>query len=469
MGLNQNSRAMSAPAPEEDDYDYVGDSENYDEDEEEEDNYTGPPPVIHTQPIKLELKPGSNALLPCNISDLNPNIAIMWKKGSRTLFSDTIAFAAPKRYERKDDYSLFIRDVKPEDSGEYFCELSTPDAMHVRHEVYVFEAPMIRSILPGPSHIVLKGFPLTLECEVDGYPVPTVTWTKKGKHLPSGEESIKGKSITFEAVTRRHNGTYECSAENSYGKPAHASTDIIVQYAPEITIEKETVNTAEGYESELTCTVHAEPKAKVLWYLNSKHIVPSDRIKEKREGSRHILRILRTQKSDFGTYTCFANNTLGRSQLVMELSGLPSKAQFVGESPKMQNGNTHSLRWMVESNSPITEYKLLYRKKDTSDWKVSRPEVLNPEGNVYQVEAEINDLEGGSYEAMLLSKNAYGWSENSEKHTFQGIEYQKTEPQANTGTNEEPVLEESQGSGVDILRPTLLAALLSISLAYFLV
>jgi Immunoglobulin I-set domain. len=39
---------------------------------------------------------------------------------------------------------------------------------------------MIKAIEPaGQTHVIKKGSPLNLNCDVTGYPPPTVQWTKK--------------------------------------------------------------------------------------------------------------------------------------------------------------------------------------------------------------------------------------------------------------------------------------------------
>lgn len=59
---------------------------------------------------------------------------------------------------------------------------------------------------------------MTLACEATGYPVPKVTWVRKGrKHFPNGHERMEGTSITFEEVNRKHSGIYDCEASNEFG------------------------------------------------------------------------------------------------------------------------------------------------------------------------------------------------------------------------------------------------------------
>ena len=47
--------------------------------------------------------------------------------------------------------------------------------------------------------------------------------------MPDGEDAVPGNAITFDSVTRKHAGTYECMASNGIGEPAIASVDISVQ------------------------------------------------------------------------------------------------------------------------------------------------------------------------------------------------------------------------------------------------
>ena len=47
--------------------------------------------------------------------------------------------------------------------------------------------------------------------------------------MPSGEEEIRGLSITFSQTTRHHSGIYTCSADNGFGFSANATIVLDVQ------------------------------------------------------------------------------------------------------------------------------------------------------------------------------------------------------------------------------------------------
>lgn len=91
--------------------------------------------------------------------------------------------------------------------------------------------------------------------------------------------------------------------------------------APEIEVERESVNSGKGYDAELVCIVHAEPKANVIWYKDGR-IIESDRhVTEERQKHYWILHLKQVQESDFGNYSCVANNSRGRSNKSIYLTG----------------------------------------------------------------------------------------------------------------------------------------------------
>lgn len=78
-------------------------------------------------------------------------------------------------------------------------------------------------------------------------------------------------------------------------------------------------------------------------------------------GNKHTLTIRNVQGSDFGNYSCVADNSLGRAKKYMELSGRPSPAEFKS-TPYSRAKDSYNLTWVVESYPPLEEVRLLYRK-----------------------------------------------------------------------------------------------------------
>ena len=69
----------------------------------------------------------------------------------------------------------------------------------------------------------IEGNNVTLSCNVDGNPVPTISWTRHGSPVSaSGGISISDdkKQLTITNVKRTDNGNYRCVANNSLGDAA---------------------------------------------------------------------------------------------------------------------------------------------------------------------------------------------------------------------------------------------------------
>lgn len=169
----------------------------------------------------------------------------------------------------------------------------------------------------------------------------------------------------------------ECTADNGVSEPATATIDlkVLCKYThyfflsrprkvstwqhvmqldtyvllfadpPEIEIERSWIHTGVRQEAYLTCIVHAEPAAnvlfhsirhiqcgrwnryvlvrfvQVLWYREERVIVPSDTRILESSNNKHTLILRNVEESDFGLYSCTADNLLGRSSQNIELSG----------------------------------------------------------------------------------------------------------------------------------------------------
>jgi hypothetical protein len=125
-------------------------------------------------------------------------------------------------------------------------------------------------------------------------------------------------------------------------------------------VAKSWVNSGEGLEAKLDCTVHADPPAEVLWYQNSFLLQATDRRIMSSKGKTYTLAIKNVQFSDFGNYSCTVVNSIGRDRKYIELSGKPGPARIV--SPGYSNPHYYDLRWVVQSVLPVIEVKILYRR-----------------------------------------------------------------------------------------------------------
>lgn len=131
-----------------------------------------------------------------------------------------------------------------------------------------------------------------------------------------------------------------------------------------ITTEKYLVNSDHQSDAELTCTVHAYPPPSIVWRKEGENVVQTLRIQlsQKKHVTRteNILVIHNLTEKDFGKYSCFAKNSLGKNEKTVSLVKTPAVREFV--KPEKSNKDV-MLTWKVESKSPILEHELQFKKK----------------------------------------------------------------------------------------------------------
>lgn len=74
-----------------------------------------------------------------------------------------------------------------------------------------------------------------------------------------------------------------------------------------------------------------------------------------------MLHIPRTTFTDFGNYKCNAENKVGSKDASYLLKGQPSIPKYVAD--KQTNYKNITLIWEIESESPIAEHEIIFRKK----------------------------------------------------------------------------------------------------------
>ncbi|KAK6622726.1 hypothetical protein RUM43_008569 [Polyplax serrata] len=139
------------------------------------------------------------------------------------------------------------------------------------------------------------------------------------------------------------------------------SSPVRTRDPPEIEVERSWVHSGEGFEAQLVCIVHSEPPADVLWYRDTLRLDTTERRSMEVRGSRHTLIIRKVQASDFGNYSCVADNSLGKMRQYLQLSGKPNQVVFRSE-PIGRYKDSYNITWAVNSYTPIEEFKLYFRK-----------------------------------------------------------------------------------------------------------
>jgi len=266
---------------------------------------------------------------------------------------------------------------------------------------------------------VKEGDSATLQCDITaGNPTPEIIWRRRERMMPNGEEEIAGSVISFDGVNRHHSGHYICSADNGFGpQPVTAEIKLDVQHKPTVEQEQTFIHTGAGDQTEVVCVVHASPHAKVTWLHDGQPIDQGNSLINKR-GNKHTLMLVDINEESFGKYTCKATNDLGEDQRTTEISGNAHEAIIKSEA-KSDHASQYKLEWNAKSKSPITEFKVQYKKKNGATWTDMVVAASSLEDDYYQGHYEFKNLQSAAiYEVRIASSNQFGYNDFGKIFSF---------------------------------------------------
>ncbi|GFG33162.1 hypothetical protein Cfor_03437, partial [Coptotermes formosanus] len=346
------------------------------------------------------------------------NAVRWWWDNQLVADSSNPRFVSPSRIKMLPNNTLQVSDLRAEDTGEYRCQIIRPEPWGPIQQVHAIEVLYPPSVTPIPEAGLLDvqlGEEVVIGCRASGVPHPIVTWSNEGEEI----QLLDNRPILrFQAHTRHLAGIYQCIAINGVGNPATATIKLRILFPPEIEVERSWVHAAPGVRSELACNVLADPDAKVTWLKNDVPVITSTRVVEMSRNNKHTLLFRIVHPLDFGYFKCRATNELGVSEQIIQLSGVANAAVFKNDS-RVPSETSYTLIWEVDSYSPIIEYNLLFQRyfPDTKARKWTKliiPADSSSPGPIHSKSYTLTGLSVATmYEAMILSRNRFGWSKPS--------------------------------------------------------
>ncbi|XP_029055933.1 matrix-remodeling-associated protein 5-like isoform X3 [Osmia bicornis bicornis] len=201
---------------------------------------------------------------------------------------------------------------------------------------------------------------LRLRCRATGTPKPTVTWrredgrniTLRTEHGAQRVKSYEGEELHLRGILRQEMGSYLCIASNGVPPTVSKRYYVNVRFKPLIKVSNELVAAPANSDVVLHCYVESSPKALNTWYREDGIKLLPD---EKHNLSEVTLNdyayqlnftIKRLNRDDFGSYTCSAENLLGKADGTIRLqeshltrtTSVPIRnTEFIGKhGPKKQ-------------------------------------------------------------------------------------------------------------------------------------
>ncbi|XP_049634621.1 neural cell adhesion molecule 1 isoform X1 [Suncus etruscus] len=300
--------------------------------------------MFKNAPTPQEFREGEDAVIVCDVvSSLPPTI--IWKhKGRDVILKKDVRFIV-----LSNNY-LQIKGIKKTDEGTYRCEgriLARGEINFKDIQVVVNVPPTVQARQTVVNATANLGQSVTLVCDAEGFPEPTMSWTKDGEQIEDEEDekyifSDDSSELTIGNVDKNDEAEYVCIAENKAGEQ-DASIHLKVFAKPKITyVENQTAMELEERVT-LICEASGDPIPSITWRTSNRNISSEEKASWTRPEKQETLdghMVVRSyarvssltlksiQYTDAGEYICTASNTIGQDSQSMYLE--------VQYAPKLQ-------------------------------------------------------------------------------------------------------------------------------------
>ncbi|XP_037605220.1 roundabout homolog 2-like isoform X2 [Sebastes umbrosus] len=275
------------------------------------------PPRIAEHPSDLIVSKGEPATLNCK-AEGRPTPTVEWYKDGERVETDR---DNPRSHRMLlPSGSLFFlriihgRRSKPDD-GSYVCVARNYLGEAVSRNASLEVALLRDDFRQNPQDVVVAvGETASLECQPPrGHPEPTTFWRKDKARLDLKDDriTVRGGKLTISNTKKSDVGIYVCVAANMVGERESEKAQLSVFERPvfvqrpvnQVVLVDETV--------EFRCQVHGDPPPTLRWKKEDLDI-PRGRYDIRYEKEDFLLRIKKASVSDQGTFTCLAENRVGK-------------------------------------------------------------------------------------------------------------------------------------------------------------
>ncbi|XP_055939180.1 cell adhesion molecule DSCAML1-like isoform X3 [Argiope bruennichi] len=378
------------------------------------------------QPFNLasHFRTGEKVTLFCAIKSGTPPFTFSWMKNSQTLTADS----SVEIHQVKDFSSLMFPSLTLESKGNYTCKVSNAFGTDFHTEFLNVVVPPKWRNLPKDQEVVV-GEDLSLKCEVEGYPVPTVLWKSQDKDnfnaailQKSSRMKVEDGILEITGVTVEDEGDYICEASNGIGNGI-SHTIVISVLVPARFEEKFTMkNVRRGETATLKCEAVGDKPLSITWTKDKaeidfkKHtrLEKFDRDIEKGLSSELIIRT--TDRKDGALYGCLAKNEYGSDERNIKLLVVEVPAQPLDVKVKEAWSRTANIVWSApySGNSPITKYIIQYWRDRGGPHRLLEDIIPST-----QTQVLLKNLRPGTpYAVTVLGENEIGQGQPSDVLKF---------------------------------------------------
>uniref|UniRef100_A0A672FC16 Roundabout, axon guidance receptor, homolog 1 (Drosophila) n=1 Tax=Salarias fasciatus TaxID=181472 RepID=A0A672FC16_SALFA len=274
------------------------------------------PPRIVEHPSDLIVSKGEPATLNCKAEGW-PTPTVEWYKDGERVETDRDNYRS-QRMLLPSGSLFFLRIVhgrrsKP-DEGSYVCVARNYLGEAVSHNASLEVAILRDDFRQNPADVIVAaGEPAVLECQPPrGHPEPTISWKKDGVNIDDRDEriTIRGGKLMITNARKTDAGKYVCVGTNMVGERESEIAELTVLERPSFVRRPSTHVVLVDQSVEFRCEARGDPVPTVRWRKDDGEL-PKGRYEIRED---HTLKIRRLVAADVGSYTCVAENMVGKAE-----------------------------------------------------------------------------------------------------------------------------------------------------------
>ncbi|XP_048836685.1 roundabout homolog 1 isoform X2 [Brienomyrus brachyistius] len=274
------------------------------------------PPRIVEHPSDLIVSKGEPATLNCK-AEGRPTPTVEWYKDGERVETDRDN-PRSQRMLLPSGSLFFLRIVhgrrsKP-DEGSYICVARNYLGEAVSHNASLEVAILREDFRQNPSDVmVAAGEPAVMECQPPrGHPEPTISWKKDGANIDDRDEriTIRGGKLMITNARKSDAGKYVCVGTNMVGERESEIAELTVLERPSFAKRPSSQVVLVEESVEFRCEARGDPVPTVRWRKEDGDL-PKGRYEIRED---HTLKVRRVSTADVGSYTCVAENMVGKAE-----------------------------------------------------------------------------------------------------------------------------------------------------------
>ncbi|XP_026667760.1 Down syndrome cell adhesion molecule-like protein Dscam2 isoform X6 [Ceratina calcarata] len=333
--------------------------------------------------------------------------------------------------------SLYIDMVqRAADQGTYTCTARNKHNFTSQRSVEVRVLVPPRWTVEPIDQNAVVGHGVSIACQAEGFPIPTVTWRQSigdtpGDYRELGYSGTEGAgvagngSLAIPRVTRDHAGFYLCQASNGIGPGLSKLIQLTVHAGPQVSVKTRQESVRRGESVTLRCEAEGDAPLDLSWRARDSRVDPNYDVRytidNQKVSGRVIseLRIIQANHIDRGDYMCVATNAYGHARatinlLVQEPPNFPRDLHIAEQGSRsllLAWSSPSSEQDPAHANSPITNYIVQYKEAQDVWHEHNTQKMVSGDNTV----ALISPLKPAtSYHFRVLAENHLGTSAPSD-------------------------------------------------------